>query len=399
MTASPAASSGFNPAVTTSAWGGRASRAEVDLDAIAWNVGQLAGRAAGSALMTVVKANAYGHGAVQVASAALGAGASWLGVYTVDEGVALRRSGIDARILVFGPFTQPEAASIARWRLTPTVTHFEAGRWLQDAAAGRPLPYHMKVDTGLSRAGVSEDGATALWRELSGLNSLTFEGIYTHLARADEQDRRPTNDQLDRFERVCRQLRTAGAPFTLRHVANSAGTLAFPDGHFNLVRAGISTYGYYPSSELDWNISLRPALQLLSAVSRVTRFPAGTGVGYGHEFRCTRESVIALVPLGYGDGLPRSLGNGRGAIIINGYPAPIVGRVSMDQITVDVTDGPPIRVGDEAALIGSQGDTTFTAEDVAQWTGTISYDILTGLMPRVPRVYVRGGQMVEVSVP
>jgi alanine racemase len=387
----------FRPIVSTPSWGGRATRAEVSLEAIRDNVRAFAELAGNSRVVAVVKADAYGHGAEIVGQAAIEAGAAQLAVYTVSEGVRLRESGIAAPILVFGPFAPPEAGAIVNESLTPTVLSVEAGESIQAQAQGREIPYHLKIDSGLSRSGVSPEEALPLVRALDRLPALRREGLYTHFARADESDPAPTLAQLDTFQGVEAQLRSEGVPFPVLHVANSAGSLAFPQTHLHLIRQGISTYGYYPSTEVPRSVPLTPALSLLSTVVRVHHFPAGTGVGYGHEFRCERETTLALVPIGYGDGLPRSLGHARGAVLIRGARAPIVGRVSMDQVTVDVTDVPGVRVGDDVTVIGRQGDAMQTADDVGHAAGTISYDILTGLLPRVPRLYADGGRIVAVK--
>jgi alanine racemase len=370
----------------------------VNLDAIAGNVQSLCRLAAGAQLMAVVKANGYGHGALAVGKAALEAGATWLGVYTVEEGGVLRQGGIEAPILVFGPFEPGEAADIWRWNLTPTVTSLAAAEALQRMAAGRRLRFHLKLDTGLARAGVCPSEAIPLVNALRRFPALEPQGVYTHFASADEAFKEPTRDQLRIFLATASGLAEAGFNFPLKHAANSAATLDMPETHLDMVRTGIGMYGCYPSSDVRRTADLQPALRLLSAVSRVHGVPAGTGVGYGHEFRCCRDSTIALVPIGYGDGLPRSLGHGSGRVIIRGTCAPIVGRVSMDQITVDVTDVPEVYVGDPVTLIGQDRDAVQTADDVAAQAGTISYDIVTGLLPRVPRLYRRDSSRGMVGV-
>lgn len=382
----------LSPAGSRSGWGGRVTRAEVDLDAIAANIRSLRNRAVCGRLMAVVKANGYGHGALAVGQTALSNGAEWLGVYTVEEGVSLRQGGIEAPILVFGPFGADEATAIWDSGLTPTVTTVAAGEALQRVADGRKLPFHLKIDTGLARAGVAPEEAVPLMERLRRFPALSPQGLYTHFASADETSKEWTRVQLSAFLATAEHLDRAGFTFSLKHAANSAAILDLPETHLDMVRAGISTYGYYPSTEVKKTVALQPALRLLSAVSRVHGARAGTGVGYGHEFRCPRDSTIALVPIGYGDGLPRSLGRGHGRVIIRGRFAPIVGRVSMDQITVDVTDIAEVCIGDAVTVIGGQDGVEQSAEDVGAQAGTISYDILTGLLPRVPRLYTRGGR-------
>ncbi|GAC1443003.1 MAG: alanine racemase [Chloroflexota bacterium] len=347
----------------------------------------------GGKIMTVVKANAYGHGAVQVARAALRGGASWLGVYTVQEGETLRRHGVQAPILVFGPFQRSEAKVIVQNKLTPTITNVEAGSWLQDSSDGQRMPFHLKVDSGLSRAGVLPCEVADLLEKLSALPALVAEGIYTHFARADELDQSYTQSQLAIFLQLIQCLGDAGRSFEVRHAANSAATLGLPESHLDMVRCGISTYGYFPSSFVPKKVRLQPALSWMSSITRVHSITSGTGVGYGHEFRAERTSTIALVPIGYGDGLSRGLGHGRGSVIVRGAPAPIIGRVSMDQITIDVTDIGGVKSGDAVIIIGANDRAVQSAEDVAAAAGTISYDVLTAILPRVPRLYSELGTL------
>jgi alanine racemase len=381
----PAAVSTFGP-----------TRAFVDLDAIAANIEALAQRAEGSALMAVIKANAYGHGSLKVAETALKHGASWLGVYAVQEGLVLREAGIQAPILVFGPFTPAQAPAIIEASLTPTVTTLEAAAALQQAEQGRRVKVHVKIDTGLSRAGVARGDALSFLRALGDLPALEPEGIFTHFASADERSKEFVLEQLQRFQETVEHLAAAGFTFAFKHCANSAAIIEVPESHLDLVRAGISLYGYYPSDEVSRTLPLRPALRLHSTVTRLHRIPAGTGVGYGHEFVASRDTAIALAPIGYGDGLSRRMGNGRGRVLIRGRSCPVVGRVSMDLITIDATDVPGATPGDDVVLIGRSGNLQQTAEDVARWEGSISYDVLTALLPRVPRVYLRQGEPVAV---
>ncbi|MDQ2742808.1 MAG: alanine racemase [Chloroflexota bacterium] len=381
-------------ALNSESWTGRVTRAEIDLDAIAFNVRSLCSLLSGAELMAVVKGNAYGHGAVAVARTALDHGATRLGVYTMGEGVELRQAGIHCPVLVFGPFQRDEARDACRYDLTPTISSIEGGEMLQRHTTGRPIRFHLKIDTGLHRSGVSAAEATDLLHGLQQFPSLQREGLYTHFACADEPERDCTSAQLSLFLRTARELEAAGFAFPLKHAANSAATLSRTDTHLDLVRAGISLYGYYPSSEIPPVGPLHPALSLRSRVARVHSIPAGAGVGYGNAFVAQRRTYIALAPVGYGDGLPRSLGDGRGRVLVHGTAAPIVGRVSMDQITVDVTEIENVVEGDDVVLIGAQGESLQDAAQLAAQAGTISYDILTGLLPRVPRRYVGDPRLV-----
>lgn len=372
----------------------RATRAVVDLDAVDWNVRHFREWSRAPHFMTVVKADAYGHGAAQIARAAVSAGADHVGVYAVNEGVALRRGGIEAPILVFGPFTAHEAVLAVRHDLMLTITSPEAAITL--AESGLKVTVHVKVDTGLARSGVLPDEVGRALSVLADAGTVRVRGLFTHFASADEQDKRLTYDQLSRFLQGAQQAGTRGLGGLCLHAANTAATLDVPESHLDMVRVGIGTYGYYPSANVHRPFILRPVLSLASSLTRVHLEPPGVGVGYGHEFVCPRPTILGLVPIGYGDGLDRRLGHGRGQVLVRGQAVPIVGRVSMDQITVDLTEVPRVQVGDSVTVIGQDGAAAQTAEDLGHAAGTISYDVLTGLLPRVPRVYTRGGAVVAV---
>jgi alanine racemase len=387
----------FNTLVSTADWGGRTTRAEIHLDAIRDNVRVMRAAIAATEFLAVVKSDGYGHGAVAAGRAAIQGGATRLGVYTVDEGVSLRRAGLTAPILVFGPFTAGEALEICAYNLTPTITTIEAARTLAAAAEGQPRMVHIKLDTGLTRNGVLPEDALPLLNVVSELAGLVPEGIFTHFARSDEADKTSTETQFRRFTEAVSFLADHGHTFALHHVAASGAVHDLRHMHLDMIRSGISVYGYYPSDEVSRTIPLRPALHLVSTISRVHVAQPGTGVGYGHEFVCDRPTPIALVPIGYGDGLPRTFGRGNGRVLIGGQSVPVVARVSMDQITVDVSGLDHVHVGDEAVLIGQSEDAVQTADDLAQQTGTINYDILCGIMPRVPRIYVDGGAIISAT--
>jgi alanine racemase len=386
----------FAPLVSTADWGGRSTRAEINLDVIAANVRELKRLVQPALLLVVAKADGYGHGSVPVARAALGAGADRIGVYTVDEAIALRLAGISAPILVFGPFSNAEARLIWDHNLTPMISSYEGALALQEHSGGRRLRYHLKIDTGLKRAGVEPENVLPFVAKLSGFPSLEGEGVFTHFARADEKAKHSTVSQFDNFRQAVQRLEEAGYSFPLKHAANSSAILDLPATYLDMVRSGISVYGYYPSGEVGRTVPLHPALSLVSSISRIHNVAKGTGVGYGHEFVCKHEATIALVPIGYGDGLPRTFGLTNGSVLVNGQPVPVVGRVSMDQITIDVSKAGKVHLGGPVTLIGEQDGTVQTADDMARQTSTINYDILTGLLPRVPRLYVRDGRLVGV---
>ena len=380
--------------------------AEVDLDAIAHNARGLKERAGeGAELMAVVKANAYGHGAVPVARTALENGASRLAVNRALEGVELRQAGITAPILVMGYSLPSEAETIVRWDLTPTVTTVEGALALSAMSdrQGKITPIHVKVDTGMGRFGLLPDEVVAFVRRIAELPGLKLEGLFTHFAVADRADKTYTHRQFGLYMQVVEQLEEAGFAIPLKHVANSATNLDLPEMHLDMVRCGIALYGLRPSAEVEPAIPLKPAMALKSRVARVRTLPPGSSISYGCTYTTTRHTRVALVPVGYGDGYHRILSN-KGSVLIGGKRAPIVGRVCMDQFVVDVTghfdrlrtgiDG--VRQDDEVVVFGRQGEEEISAEEVAALAGTINYEVVTSILPRVTWVYLRGGQVVEV---
>lgn len=368
----------------------RWARAEVDLDAIAHNVRVLRSTVSPADLWAVVKANGYGHGAVDVARTALGAGAEGLCVALVQEGVELRTAGIDAPILVLSEQPPESIPQLVEHRLTPTVSTIPfADALAARAVGGEPVPVHVKVDTGMGRVGCAPSDAPALVeRVLAAAPRLRLEGLFTHLACADDPQRPSNDEQLSRFEGVLAAIGSAVPP--LVHAANSAGALALPRARHSMVRCGIAIYGISPGSGVDDLVGgLRPAMRVVARVSYVKRVAAGSHVSYGWTHRFQRETTVATVPIGYADGVPRRLGtlpDRAGAdVLVGGRRHPIVGVVTMDQLMIDVGDT-PVAVGDEVVLIGQQGDEHVRAEEWADRLGTIGYEIVCGIGPRVPRV-------------
>jgi len=373
--------------------------AEIDLDAIAFNV-HACRRHVGEAveIIAVVKANAYGHGAIPVSQAALAAGATRLAVHRAMEGVELRQAGIRAPILVMG-YTPPGGAEmVAHWQLTPTVTTLEFAQALaaQAGAAGVVVPVHVKVDTGMSRYGLLPPEVVEFLRALGGWPALRLEGLFTHLATADSVDPAHARRQLAVFDGVAAAVRQAGIAVPLLHAANSAATMRLPAAHYNAVRPGVALYGLDPSGEWPPVFEIRPALTLKSRVSRVRELPPGAGISYGRTFITQRPTAAALVPVGYGDGYHRILSN-QGSVLVRGQRAPIRGRVCMDQFVVDVSDIPDVQQDDEVVVVGRQEGAQIRAEEVARLAGTINYEVTTGLLPRVARVYRRAGQVVAAT--
>ncbi len=361
----------------------------VDLNAIAHNVRALKSRVGPRVmLMAVVKANAYGHGIVETARAALANGADWLAVARVCEGVQLREAGVRAPILILGYHAPSEAEAVVQFGLTATVNSIKMAEAL--AAHARRLDarvrVHVKVDTGMGRFGVLPEEALAFWRAMTAMPRFDVEGLWTHFATADERDKTYARRQLRNFLEVARAIEEAGYAIPMRHVANSAALLDLEETHLDAVRPGIAIYGLRPSHEVEPSIPLQPALSLISHVGRVRVLPAGSGIGYGRTFITPRPMRVALVPVGYGDGYHRLLSN-RGEALIHGRRARILGRVCMDNIVLDVDHIPEATEGDEVVLIGRQGEAQITAEEVAGWAETINYEVTTALLPRAPRIY------------
>jgi alanine racemase len=375
-------------------WKERPTWAEIDLLALKDNIRALKERIGpGVELLAVVKANAYGHGALMVARAALAAGASRLGVACPDEGVALRRAGIQAPILILGYTPVGEAEKVVAYGLTPTVNSVAQAEAVAQASARRGLitPVHLKVETGMNRFGLAPETLLALAHTVEGMSSLRLEGIYTHFACADEADKAFTWQQYEAFMAVAGKLQVP-----LRHVANSAAVLDLPQMALDMVRVGIALYGLYPSAAVSRSVPLRPVLSLKSRIARVKDLEPGETVSYGRTWAAPAPSRVALVPCGYADGLPRTLSN-RGMALIRGQRVPIVGRICMDLTMVEVGQVGGVAEGEEVVLIGRQGGEAIGADEVASLAGTISYEVLCGISRRVPRVYREGERLVGVE--
>jgi len=364
--------------------------AEIDLEAIRQNVRSFK-RHVGAAVQiyAVVKANAYGHGAVPVAKAALEAGAARLAVHRLTEGIELRQAGLTAPILVMG-YTPPAGAqTMVEWDLTPSciTTEFAQALSTQAAAQGKTIPLHVKVDTGMSRYGLFPAEVMPFLTAIAKLPAVSIEGLFTHFATADASDQTWVRQQITTFDQVIASIQASGMDIPIIHAANSATTMKLPQAHYNAVRPGISMYGMNPSSEWEPVFDLHPALTLKSTVSRVRELPTGAGVSYGRTFVTSRPTTAALVPVGYGDGYHRILTN-KGVVLVRGKRAPIIGRVCMDQFVVDVTGIPGVQQDDEVVLVGRQGDERISAEEIGRLAGSINYEVTTGLLPRVVRKYI-----------
>ena len=371
---------------------------DVDLDAVAANVRALQRWVGpGTQLAAVLKAEAYGTGATELAQAVVAAGAQWIAVARVHEGVEPRDAGATAPILVLNRAEPDEAEAAVRYDLTLTVDTVELARALSSAATrqGARPAVHLKVDTGLHRFGVKIEEALPLARAISDLEGIEVQALYTHFANADAADRSYTLEQLTRFERVTAQLADAGYRFPMRHAANSAATLAFRQAHFELVRVGLTLYGVSPSGYVPEGLDLEPAVAFRARIARITELASGEGVGYGQTWHAGRPTRVALVTAGYADGVRRAMSN-RGTALVHGRKAPIIGRVSMDQTTLDITDIPGPAVGDIATFFGFDQGGALDLTEFASASDTIPHEALTSIGGRVARVYRRGGRVSRI---
>jgi alanine racemase len=364
--------------------------AEVDLAAVRHNVRTLQQLAAPAALCAVVKANGYGHGAAPVARAALEAGAAWLAVAQVDEAVALRDAGIDAPLLLLSEPRADELDTAIATGARLTVYTSECVVGLAKAvrrARAKAVPVHLKIDTGMHRVGAHPDDAVALAKATRDLAEVELEGVCTHCPVADEPDNTFTARQILHFESVLADLQDAGIDAGIVHAANSAATLVVPEGRYSMVRCGIAVYGVPPAPALAGVADLRPALTLASEVSFVKEVPAGEGVSYGLRQSPARDTVVATVPIGYADGVFRSLPLAGQEVLIRGVRRPMIGVVTMDQVMVDCGPGADVVPGDPVVLLGAQGDERITPDEWAERLGTIAYEVVCAVGPRVERRY------------
>ena len=379
-------------------------KAEIDLKAIAHNIKELRRITHPKArLMAVVKANGYGHGAIEVARCALQNGAEILGVARIEEGIQIRNADIEVPILIFG-YTHPElAADLLEYDLTPTVYSFASAQTLSRAAAPlqKTIKIHLKVDTGMGRLGLlphnfQPDNSVAISADaieetvaIADLQGLELEGIFTHFATADSADKSYAEDQLNLFINYLNRLQKAGLEPSVRHAANSAALIDIPHSHFDMVRPGIATYGLYPSDEVNkQHVPLKPAMSLKTQIIHLKQVPAGFKVSYGITHATRKATTIATVPVGYADGLNRLLSS-RGQMLVNGQRAPIIGRVCMDLTMLDVGHIDNVQMGDEVVIFGQQGNETLSVDEMAALLNTINYEIVSSITARVPRVYLK----------
>ena len=392
--ASPAASSGGSPLTRPHP----RQRAWVEVSEAAITANALALRrhlGDRPRLMAVVKADGYGHGAVPVARAAASGGASCFGVATLQEGVELRQAGVEHPVLVLGNLTQPEELrTCLHWRLMPTLSSMREALLCQNLASGtgRLLPVHLKLDTGMARLGAPWQEGARLVAAIRGLDAVQLDGVYSHLADADApgggEDPLTLRQRLC-FEEVLTSLRQQGLDPGCRHLANSAGTLRSPALHYDMVRVGLALYGHRPADHLGADLRLRPAMRVRARVSLIREVPAGVGVSYGHRFVTQRPTRLAVVGIGYADGVPRLLSN-RLQVLFGGRAVPQVGAITMDQLVLDATDAPGLEVGAVVTLLGDDADARIDPQAWSELCGTIPWEILCGFKHRLPRLACQG---------
>ncbi|MFO0773338.1 MAG: alanine racemase [Nitrospiraceae bacterium] len=364
------------------------THATIDISALSHNLRRIRSRVGPDCgIVGIVKANAYGHGAIDICKALLQMGVTMFGVATVAEGLELRDAGVACDILVLGPTVPRELNDLVRHRLTPLVYDetmlLALNERLDDQAA--PCPVHIEVDTGMGRLGLSPDRVLALTQSTAFGHRLRVGGLMTHFADADNPDPTYSLHQIDRFTKVLHAVRTLGTTVPMVHMANTAGIAHYPQAHFDAVRPGLGLYGYV-SRDTAESLGLQPVLSWHTHIVQIRAMQIGDRVSYNGTFTATRASRIAVLPMGYADGYSRMHSN-RAQVLVHGMRVPVVGRVCMDMTMIDVTDVPQAQPGDEVTLIGTQGDQTITAADLAEWQGTIPYEVLCAIGPRVRRIY------------
>lgn len=375
-------------------------QAEINLDAIYNNVAAAkALTKPGTKMMAVIKADGYGHGAVQLAEV-LDPLADAYGVAILEEGIELRKAGVTKPILILGFTPEPLYPQMIEYDITTAVFTLEMAEKISKAALilGKKAKVHIKLDTGMSRIGFAQDAKSlAMIQKIAELPGIQIDGCFTHFARMDEKDKTRAKEQFRRYMDFTAQIEAVGISLPLKHVSNSAGIIEMPEVNLDMVRDGICIYGLYPSEEVvKERLPLTPAMELRAFVSFVKTLPAGVEIGYGGTYTTKRETRVATIPVGYADGYLRSLSN-KGCVLIHGQRAPIIGRICMDQFMVDVTDIPNTEEGDVATLFGRDGDAFLSVEEVSGLAGSFNYEFVCDVGKRVPRVYFRHGKKVETK--
>lgn len=373
--------------------------AEVDLDRLAHNMREIRKAAKSKDIIAVIKADGYGHGALDIAPVLLENGATRIAVAVLNEAVELRRGGLECPIMILG-FTPPSLIDlILRYDIEQTVYSYELAHELSVLARkkNKVAKIHIAVDTGMGRIGFlpNEESVEEVYK-ISKLPNIVIEGLFSHFSSADEKNKEYTSMQFEKYNWFYNRLKEKGININIRHIANSAAIIDLPETHYEAVRPGIILYGYYPSNEVyKEKIDLKPVMSLKTNIVHIKKVPPGEYISYGRKYQTNRESVIATLPVGYADGYTRLLYN-KAKVIVNGKLVPVIGRICMDQCMIDVTEIEDVKVGDEVILMGEQSNIKFTADDIAELLGTINYEVTCMISKRVPRVYVRQGKVVKI---
>ncbi|MGL5206071.1 MAG: alanine racemase [Acidaminococcaceae bacterium] len=362
--------------------------AEIDLDAIAHNIKEAKKKInANTKLCAVVKADAYGHGAVPVAKAALTAGADFLAVALLQEAIELRQAAINAPILILGALQEECAEETVSNEISQSLFTLRSAELLSAAAVklGKKAKVHLAIETGMNRIGIVPEQAGAFAAEVSSLPGIEIEGVFSHFALADARDKTFCREQYAKFQKALFQIEERKIAIPIKHISNSATISELPEMQLDMVRQGITLYGLWPSEDVERCLDYQPVMKLKAKITFVKQIESGETVGYGRTFKADRPTKVATLPLGYADGISRKVSN-KGYVLLKGKKAPIVGRVCMDQFMIDVTDIENVEIGDEVLIFGSK---ELSADNVAEWTETISYEVLCAVSNRIPRVYIR----------
>jgi alanine racemase len=377
----------------------RSTWVEVDLDNLTYNMKSIRQKSKSKELIGVVKADAYGHGAIDVAPVLLENGATRLAVAVLSEGIELRKNGIKGHIMTLGLTSNTLMNDLLEYDIEPAVTSYEYVCELSKAAQvkNKIAKIHVAVDTGMGRIGfLPNDNSIEEVYKISKLPNIEIEGLFSHFCTADEEDKDYSHKQFEKYNWFYGKLQEKGVKINMRDIANSAAIMELPETHYEGARPGIILYGYYPSTEVDKDmLSIKPVMTWKANIMHIKTLEKGEYIGYGRKFRTERKSIIATLSVGYADGYTRML-SGKAKVIVNGKFAPVVGNICMDQCMIDVTDIGKIEKGDEVILMGSDGNIKFDADDMASILGTISYELLCMVSKRVPRVYIKNGKITKV---
>lgn len=376
--------------------------ANINLDAICSNINNIRKLLhSETKLMVILKADGYGHGAVPIAKALSDMDVDCFGIAILEEGIELRKAGIDKPLLVLGYTPIGQYNKLVEYDITQTIFQYSAAKELSEEALkqGKTAKVHIKIDTGMTRIGFFDNTSSVEEiKKISELKGIDIEGIFSHFACADEEDKASANKQLERFLEFTRALEAEGIKIPVKHMSNSAGIIDIPEAQLDMVRSGIATYGLYPSGEVNQKLlGLMPAMEIKSHVSYVKEVESGVGVSYGSTYVTEKKTKIATIPVGYGDGYPRQLSS-KGRVLIHGKSAPIIGRVCMDQFMVDVTDIPEVNQGDAATLIGRDGEEFISVEEVADMSYSFNYEFICNVGKRIPRIYYRNNKVWNIGI-